>query len=107
MALLREEITIDGINYDCRELSMSEMMPLLEEGGVGISLIRTAVFVDDVPLGDQVDAMGFRTGKKLVEIVNRINGLAGDGDETAEELEARIATAQTKLDELNNAKGKP
>lgn len=82
MSLLQEEITIDDIVYECRELSMGEMMPLLEEGSVGISLIRNAVYLDDEPLGDRVDEMGFRTGKKLMAVVNRLNGLVDEEEKS-------------------------
>ena len=82
--LEREEITIKGVTYVCRELDFDTMMGIMEAGdteGVPLSkrLLAAAVEADGVPLEEgAIGSMGFGTTSKLINRVNALNGIGDD-----------------------------
>lgn len=68
---------------EVRELSMREIMPLLEQYSedstkMAVEMCKVAVLRDGQPLGDSVLDLGFSDFNKLMKVVNDVNGLAGD-----------------------------
>lgn len=82
MPLQVEQVEIDGVVYECRELSMGAIMPLLDKPNVGLELLKQSVFVDGEVFGDGVDEIGFKTGRVLIQTVNKLNGLVEDTEKS-------------------------
>lgn len=75
------QIKVDDITYDITELSMREVLPVMESveaNQLSIELTKLAVKVKGKPLGDAVLDLGFSTYSKLSEAVNTVHGFGGD-----------------------------
>lgn len=72
-----ETMQLDSGTYEVRELSMLEIMPLLEGDSktMGTDLAKIAVFKDGQPMGDALLDLGFSEAQQLMSAVNRVNGM--------------------------------
>ena len=83
-----ETVTLDSGTYEVRELTMREMLPLLEGNddisgtAMAAKMAEVAVSINGSPLGDAVLDLGFSDFQKIMEALNRANNFSPDeGDE--------------------------
>jgi len=77
--------TINKIDYDLRELTVGECLPIMEDkGNAGLEMVKIAVSVGGKPLGDEVLNLPYSTFNALMTEVNKIHGMSG-GDEKGED----------------------
>ena len=83
-----ETVTLDSGTYEVRELTMREMLPLLEDNdglsgtAMAAKMAEVAVSQNGAALGESVLDLGFSDFQKIMEALNRANNFAMDeGDE--------------------------
>lgn len=79
-----EKITIDGTLFTVHELTMRDVLPLMEgtpPDKLSLELAKVAVKVGDKPLGDGVLDLTFSAYKKIIEAVNRVHKFDESDDE--------------------------
>lgn len=72
-------LTLDGVQYEIRELSMRQILPLMEgqsQEGLGVALVKNSVHQGGKPLGDAALDLGFSTFQALMSAVNELHGVA-------------------------------
>lgn len=77
----QSKVTVDGVEYPIRELTIAEMMPIMptmESDPYGAQLRMLALSTDNPEIGNQV---GMATFKPLINEVMTINGFGEDADE--------------------------
>ena len=74
-------------DVEVRELKMRDMLPILESHGenstmMAMELCKVSVFKDGKPLGDAALDLGFSDFNKVMSVVNEVNGLGDEGNES-------------------------
>lgn len=72
-----KSVAIDGRNYEVREPTMREMLPVMETEpeNLSIEMIKHFVTVDGNPLGEDALDLGWATFQKLVTVMNEVSGV--------------------------------
>lgn len=83
MNLKSKVVTINGEEYEVREITVGKMLPILprmnneeEQQEAQLDLMRDCVYVNGKPVGDAVTELGISTYLKLAEVVMEVNGLS-------------------------------
>jgi hypothetical protein len=85
-------VTVDGVDYSIRELTIAEMMPImpsLQSDPYGAQLRMLALSTDNPEIGNQV---GMATFKPLINAVMTINGFGDDDDEGKQQSTSEDST---------------
>ena len=83
MEFKSEVVTVRDVEFEVRELSIKEMLPLLkvlEDDPVTgqAEMMRLSLHVDGEPIGEGYDDLPASMMMKLVPVVMEVNNLSGD-----------------------------
>lgn len=81
--MVTEELELDGVVYTVTELSMREVLPIMEDEprNLAIEMMKVGVTVDGEPIGEAIMDYGFGKFQKLLTVSNRVNGITDEGND--------------------------
>lgn len=85
--LNEKKVKIGNVDYVVRELTIGQMMPLMEKlsgdesSKAQLEMVSLAVCVNGEALGDSVDALGFKAYIELSKHVMEVNGMGDSGND--------------------------
>jgi hypothetical protein len=85
--LNEKTVNVSGVDYTIRELTIGQMLPLMEKlqgedsTKAQMEIVSLSVCVDGNPIGDEAANLGFSTYMGLSKHVMAINGMGDEGND--------------------------